>query len=68
MDNIINDGRSETMEIEKVLAMAVAAIVEESQTDASAIRVVSFREIKKSALEQYISDHQINYKKYQLED
>ena len=56
------------MDKEQIVAMAVAAIAEESQTDASAIRVLSFREIKKSALEQYISDRQIQYKKYQLGD
>ena len=56
------------MEKEQIVAMAVAAIAEESRTDASAIRIVSFREVKKSALEQYVSDHQINYKKYQLGD
>ncbi len=56
------------MEKEQIVAMAVAAIAEETQTDASAIRVVSFREVPKSALEQYISDRQIEYRKYQLGD
>ena len=56
------------MEKEQIIAMAVAAIAEDTQTDASAIRVVSFREVQKNALEQYISDYQINYKKYQLGD
>ena len=61
-------GGSERREKEQIVAMAVAAIAEETQTDASAIRVVSFREVQKNALEQYISDHQIKYKKYQLGD
>ena len=56
------------MEKEQIVAMAVAAIAEETRTDASAIRVVSFREIQRNALEQYISDHGIEYKKYQLGD
>ena len=61
-------GGNERMEKEQIVAMAVAAIAEETQTDASAIRVVSFREVPKSALEQYISDRQIEYRKYQLGD
>lgn len=56
------------MEKEQIVAMAVAAIAEETQTDASAIRVVSFREVQRNALEQYISDYHIEYKKYQLGD
>ena len=54
------------MELEKIVAMAVAAIAEETQEDVKNLRVVSFREIKKSSLEQYIADHGIQYKKYQL--
>ena len=61
-------GGNERMEKEQIVAMAVAAIAEETRTDASAIRVVSFREIQRNALEQYISDHGIEYKKYQLGD
>ncbi len=54
--------------IEKIVAMAVAAVAEEMQTEATRIRVVSWREIQKSPLAQYISDHGIDYKKYQLGD
>ncbi len=61
-------GGNERMEKEQIVAMAVTAIAEETQTDASAIRVVSFREVQKNALEQYISDYQIEYRKYQLGD
>ena len=61
-------GGNERMEKEQIVAMAIAAIAEETQTDASAIRVVSFREVQKNALEQYISDYHIEYKKYQLGD
>ncbi len=56
------------MEIEQIVAMAVACIAEEIKTDISAIRVISFKEIKKSSLEQYISEHQIRYTKYRLGD
>lgn len=51
---------------EEILAMAVAAVAEEEGEDVSRLRVVSFREIQRSSLEQYITDHGIEYKKYQL--
>ncbi len=54
------------MEIEKVLAMAVAAVAEESGVDPKRVVVHSFHEIQKSSLEQYIEDNQITYHKYQL--
>ena len=54
------------METEKIVAMAAAAIAEELNTDIRAIRVLSFREKSKSSLEQYISEHHIDYTKYQL--
>ncbi len=52
--------------MEQIVAMAVAAIAEETGEDIQSLRVLSFREIKKSSLEQYIADHHITYKKYQL--
>ena len=54
------------MELEKVLVMAVAAIAEENGTDVNHVVVRSFREVKKSSLEQYIADNNISYHKYQL--
>lgn len=54
------------MEIEKVLAMAVAAIAEEKGIEANHVVVRSFKEVKKSELEQYIADNNITYHKYQL--
>lgn len=56
------------MSEETVLAMAIACIAEEEKTDASRYRVVSFGEIQKSSLEQYIEVKQIAYKKYQPGD
>ena len=53
---------------EEIAAMAIAAIAEESSIDAKNLRIVSFREIKQSGLMQYVSDNNINYKKYTLED
>ena len=45
------------MEIEKALAMAVAAVVEENGAKSKHVTVRSFKEVQKSSLE-----------KYQLED
>lgn len=56
------------MEIEKVLAMAVAAVAEESGVESKRMTVRSFKEIQKSSLEKYIEDNNIFYHKYQLED
>ena len=53
---------------EMVLAMAIACIAEEEKTDISGYRVVSFNEIQKSSLEEYIEMKQIAYKKYQPGD
>lgn len=55
------------MDMEKVLAMAVAAVAEENKTESKYIRVVSFAEIQKSSLEEYIEEQGISYQKYQLE-
>ncbi len=53
---------------EEIVAMAVAAIAEETGTDARDLRVVSFREIGESSLMKYVREKNINYKKYTLED
>lgn len=53
---------------EAIVAMAIAAIAEESGADIKNIRVRSFRKIGKSALEEYIEERGITYKKYQLGD
>lgn len=56
------------LEIEKVLAMAVAAVAEEKSVEPKRVTVCSFKEIEKSSLEKYIEDNNIFYHKYQLED
>lgn len=56
------------MELEKILAMAVAAVAEETGVEAKHIIVRFFKEIQKSGLEKYIEDNHISYHKYQLED
>ena len=52
--------------MEQIAAMAVAAVAEETGEEMDNLRIVSFREIHKSSLEQYISDNHIQYHKYQL--
>lgn len=54
--------------IEQIVAMSIAAAAEELQEEVSRLRVVSFREIRRSSLEQYIADHQLPYRKYKLGD
>ena len=54
------------MEIEKILAMAVAAVAEENRIEPKHVVVRSFKEIQKSSLEKYIEDNHIAYQKYQL--
>ena len=56
------------MEIERILAMAVAAVAEENEIAPEEVTVRSFKEIRKSSLQQYIEDNHISYHKYQLED
>lgn len=56
------------MEIEEVLAMAVACVAEESGVDPKHVIVRSFREVPKSSLQKYIEENKISYRKYQLED
>lgn len=55
------------MEIQKVLAMAIAAVAEENGVSPKQIIVRSFNEIQTSSLEKYIKDNNISYHKYQLE-
>ena len=56
------------METEKIIAMAVAAIAEETGTDVKHISVRSFREVHAGSLEKYLAENHIAYHKYQLED
>ena len=55
------------MDIETVLAMAIAAVAEESGVDTNRVTVRSFKEIEPSSLDAFIKEHGISYSKYQLE-
>ena len=54
------------METEQIIAMAAACIAEENGVDINRVVVRSFREVRKSSLEQYIADNNISYHKFQL--
>ena len=54
------------METEKIIAMAVACIAEESGVEPKNVIVRSFKEVQKSSLDQYIADNKNTYHKYQL--
>ena len=56
------------MDEKQIAAMAIACIAEQTGTDIKHLRVVSFREVPKSSLEDYIAKNNITYKKYQLGD
>lgn len=56
------------MNEEKVIAMAIAAICEETQLDASVIKVLSFKKCEQSNLQNYLKNNGLNYKKFELED
>lgn len=56
------------MEKEQVMAMAIAALAEETKQDIKSIRVKTFKEVEKSNLEKYIEEKGIIYRKYNLGD
>lgn len=56
------------MDEKKIIAMAVAAIAEESGGDVQRLRVVSFKKSEKSSLAKYLEKNHMRYKKYQLGD
>ena len=51
-----------------IIAIAAAVIAEEEKCGICQLRIVSFRSVTKNSLEQYIAEHGIQYKKYQLGD
>ena len=58
----------QTMDMDELVAMAVAAVAEDMQTDAKRIRVVSFHEVFPSPLERYLAERKISFKRYELKD
>jgi hypothetical protein len=48
--------------------MAVAAVAENMRQDIRRIRVVSFREVFPSPLENYLAERKISFKRYELKD
>ena len=58
----------QTLDMDELVAMAVAAVAEDMRTDAKRIRVVSFREIFPGPLENYLAERKISFKRYELMD
>ena len=56
------------MDIDELVAMAVAAVAENMRQDIRRIRVVSFREVFPSPLENYLAERKISFKRYELKD
>ena len=56
------------LDMETILAMAVAAVAEENGVQPKQVTVRSFKEIEKSSLEKYIEEKGISYQKYTLEE
>lgn len=54
------------MDIEKIIAMAVATVAEDNGLLPENVTVCSFREIQKSSLEKYIEHNHIHYQKFEL--
>ncbi|MBR4415221.1 MAG: hypothetical protein IKS67_00530 [Victivallales bacterium] len=58
----------QTMDMDELVAMAVAAVAEDLRQDVKRIRVVSFREVFPSPLENYLAERKISFKRYELKD
>ncbi|MBQ9448028.1 MAG: hypothetical protein IJU61_15625 [Victivallales bacterium] len=58
----------QTIDMDELVAMAVAAVAEDMRQDVKRIRVVCFREILPSPLENYLAERKISFKRYELKD
>ncbi len=56
------------MDMDELVAMAVAAIAEDLRQDIRRIRVVSFQEVFPSPLDRYLVERKISFKRYELKD
>ena len=56
------------LDMNELVAMAVAAVAEDLRQDIRRIRVVSFREVFPSPLENYLVEREISFKRYELKD
>ena len=54
--------------MDELVAMAVATVAEDMQTDAKRIRVMDFHEVFPSPLERYLAERKISFKRYELKD
>ena len=58
----------ETLDMDELVAMAVAAVAEDMRTDMTRIRVVNFHEVLPSPLERYLVERRISFRRYELKD
>ena len=56
------------MDMDELVAMAVAAVAEDMRTDVKRIRVVNFHEVLPGPLENYLAERKISFKRYELKD
>ena len=58
--------QTETLKTEVLIAMAAAAVAEETGQDVKTLRVVSFREVQPSPLRQYLAERGIEWHRFEL--
>ena len=56
------------LDMDELVAMAVAAVAEDMRQDVKRIHVMSFREISPSPLSKYLAERGISFKRYELKD
>jgi len=56
------------LDMDELVAMAVAAVAEDLRQDIRRIRVVSFREVFPSPLDRYLAERRISFRRYELKD
>lgn len=54
------------MELEQIVAMAVAVIAEENSVEPKHVIVYKFAEVQQNGLQKYLAENNISYHKYQL--
>ena len=56
------------LDMDELVAMAVAAVAEELRTDVTRIRVVNFHEVFPRSLDRYLAERKISFRRYELKD
>ena len=58
----------QTLDMDELVAMAVAAVAEDMRTDVKRIRVVNFHEVLPGPLDRYLAERRISFRRYELKD